>query len=282
MWSNFHSHSNYCDGKGELSEYLAAALANKLISIGFSSHAPVPFPCKWCMKKEDLPSYLEDIDHLRFHHHGIEIYKSLEIDFIPGVVSPVQFRDVLDYTIGSIHFVDKLPDGTPWEIDNTQAVFEQGLDKIFKNNFKDAVCRYYELTREMIYGSAPDIVGHLDKIKMQDPEGKYFSETDSWYRDEVEKTLKLIDAANLIIEVNTRGIYKKKTKETYPSTWILEKIKARNIPITLSSDAHLANDLINQFPETAALLYKLGFRELTVMLDGKWSQLPFNQHGIIR
>jgi histidinol-phosphatase (PHP family) len=282
MWSNFHSHSNYCDGKGELSEYLAAALTNKLVSIGFSSHAPVPFPCKWCMKKEELQSYLEDIDHLRFHHHTIEIYKSLEIDFIPGVVSPVQFRDMLDYTIGSIHFVDKLPDGTPWEIDNTSAVFQHGLEKIFNNNFKDAVSRYYELTREMIYGSAPDIIGHLDKIKMQDPDGKYFSESDSWYRDEVEKTLKLIDAANLIIEVNTRGIYQKKTKETYPSTWILEKIKARNIPVTLSSDAHVSADLINQFPETAALLHKLGFRELSVMLDGKWQQLPFNEHGIIR
>src|SRR4051812_3940064 len=116
MWANFHTHSKYCDGKGELQEYINSARKNGVIALGFSSHAPVPFECKWCMKRSNLDAYLDEIEGLQKENSDLEIYKSLEIDFIPGVISPFQFRDQLDYTIGSIHFVDKLPDGKPWEI----------------------------------------------------------------------------------------------------------------------------------------------------------------------
>jgi histidinol-phosphatase (PHP family) len=280
MWTNYHSHSKYCDGKGELIEYVEVAKVNKVVSMGFSSHAPVPFDCKWCMRQENLQLYLNDIASLKRSVSGIEIYSGLEVDFIPGVVSPLTYRDHIDYTIGSIHFVDKLPDGRPWEIDNTQTVFEEGLEKIFKNNIKDAVVRYFDLTREMIYHSAPDIIGHLDKIKMQNPGDKYFKGTESWYQQQIISLLDLIRNGDMIIEVNTRGIYQKKTTETYPGPWILEQILKRNIPITISSDAHLKDDLLNQFPETAAMLLKIGFKTVSVLRVGKWTQIPLTTNGI--
>src|SRR4051812_37908640 len=99
MWTNYHSHSKYCDGKGELADYIQAARKAKVTSMGFSSHAPVPFDCKWCMKKENLQLYLSEINDLKKSTTDIEIYKSLEIDFVPGIISPYQFKDELDYTI---------------------------------------------------------------------------------------------------------------------------------------------------------------------------------------
>jgi histidinol-phosphatase (PHP family) len=282
MWANYHSHSKYCDGKGELKDYIQAAKRNKVVSLGFSSHAPLPFDCKWSMKEEHLPHYLSEIEDLKGCNPDIEIYKSLEIDFIPGVVSPLHFKNDLDYTLGSIHFVDSFPDGRRWEIDGTHAVFLEGVEKIFKNNFRDAVVRYFELSREMIFHTPFDIFGHLDKIKIQNEDGKLFSETDSWYQEEVIKLLDLIDQANMIVEVNTRGIYQKKSSTTYPSPWILEHMLKKNIPVTISSDAHLPEDLINQFPETAKVLSKIGFKTLSVLRDGKWTQLPFNENGIIQ
>jgi histidinol-phosphatase (PHP family) len=279
MWANYHTHSKYCDGKGELADYIASARKNQVKSLGFSSHAPVPFPCKWCMDKNNLPLYLKEIDDLKNANSDIEIYKSLEIDFIPGIITPHEFRDELDYTIGSIHFVDQFADGTRWEIDNTHTVFKEGLDKIFKNNIKDAVCRYFELTREMLYGTTINILGHLDKIKMQSDNGKLFSEKDTWYQDEIKKTIKLIAQTDTIVEVNTRGLYQKKTTETYPSSWILELVKAQNIPITISSDAHHPDDLINQFTETATMLSKLGFKELSILYQGVWVRTPFGGSG---
>jgi histidinol-phosphatase (PHP family) len=265
-----------------LAEHVASAKERKVFSLGFSSHAPLPFECKWCMQKEKLPHYLEEIESLKKSNQGIELYKSLEVDFIPGIISPNDFDQFLDYTIGSIHFVDELPDKRRWEIDNTHQVFQEGLQQIFKGNLKDAIVRYFELTREMIYNSVPTIIGHLDKIKIQNIDGKFFSETDDWYQQEIKKLLKLIDQADIIIEVNTRGLYQKKSPTTYPSPWILELIHKMNLPITMSSDSHLKEDVINQFPETAKLLYNIGFRNLTIMQAGRWKQLPFNEHGIIQ
>lgn len=180
MWSNFHTHSNYCDGEGELLEYVQQTTPLEMVSLGFSSHAPVNFPCKWCMKPQDLGDYLTAIEKLSASVSAVEIYKSLEIDFIPDVISPDLFKDQLDYTIGSIHFVDQLPNGTPWEIDGQHSLFLEGLEKTFRGDICAVITRYFELTREMIQHSCPTIIGHLDKIKIQNPANKFFTERDYW------------------------------------------------------------------------------------------------------
>jgi histidinol-phosphatase (PHP family) len=281
MWANFHMHSQYCDGAGNLSEYAAAAEEQGMTSIGFSAHAPVPFPCTWCMKKEKLTAYLNEIDSLKRQYPKQQLYKGLEIDYIPGVVSPADFKNVLDYAIGSIHFIDKFPEGKPWEIDGSHAVFLEGLAKIFTNNIRDAVSRYFELTREMIEAGCLDVVGHLDKIKIQNDGGKLFRESDSWYREEITLTLDRIRQAGVIIEVNTRGVYQKKSETSYPSPWILEMIHARGIPVTLSSDAHHPRDITSQFKETAATLLAIGFKKISILKDGSWKPVNLNPEGIV-
>jgi histidinol-phosphatase (PHP family) len=279
MWSNYHSHNLYCDGKSPLAEYIDEARVAGVASMGFSSHAPVSFPCKWCMDKQKLPSYLREIDELKAHVKGLEIYKGLEVDFIPGVISSRDFVTMLDYTIGSIHFVDSYED-TPWEIDNTLEVFKTGLAKIFQNNIRAAISRYYELTRQMITTAPPHIVGHLDKIKMHNLQEALFDESESWYKEEIDKTLQIIRRANVIVEVNTRGLYKKKTTNTYPSPWVLERIYEAHIPITLSSDAHHRSELVREFEPTAAQLRDIGFKKLSVLNNGIWKQVPFNENGL--
>jgi histidinol-phosphatase (PHP family) len=281
MWSNFHSHSRYCDGTGELSEYLTEAVANGVTSLGFSSHAPVPFDCTWCMKKENVKPYLDNIERLKAAQPSLQVYKGMEVDYIPGTVSPSDFRPLLDYTIGSIHFIDRFPDGKPWEIDGAHSVFLSGLESIFGSDIRAAVTRYFELTREMISNAAPDVIGHLDKIKVQNPANKFFDEADQWYRQEVIKTLDALAGREMIVEVNTRGLYQKKSATPYPSPWILEEILRRNIAITLSSDAHHAKDLLNQFEQTATLLVAIGFRKISILRDGSWQPVTLTPDGIV-
>ena len=280
-WFNFHTHSRYCDGKGTPAEVAAKARSLGMKSLGFSSHAPVPFDCKWCMSTDNLDAYLAEIDELKNESHGLDIYKSLEIDFIPGKISPADFRERLDYTIGSIHFVDAFADGRPWEIDGAHIPFLEGLASVFKNDMRAAVTRYLELTREMIRDSSPTIVGHLDKIKIQNQDNKFFQESDHWYQSEIIKTLDLIAATDCIVEINTRGIYQKKSATTYPSPWIIDLMKDRNIPMTISSDAHVKEDLTNQFSETASLLVKSGVETVSVLHRGVWQKFDYNEHGII-
>ena len=270
MWSNLHTHSNYCDGKSTLEEVVASAIAKNMISLGFSSHAPLPFSSAWCMKKENLTNYLLEIDQLKKSNSQLQIYSGLEVDYIPGKISPDDFKSQLDYTVGSVHFVESFSDGQGWEIDGTNVSFEAGYEQIFKKDIRAVISRYFELTREMIFRSCPTIIGHLDKIKIQNKYHSYFDESEKWYRDEVSKVIHAISDSGAIVEVNTRGLYQKKSTTTYPSPWILELILKQNIPITLSSDAHHPDDLINQFPETVEMLLSIGFKEISNLLEGGW------------
>jgi histidinol-phosphatase (PHP family) len=278
MWSNFHTHSDYCDGKGSIESYLDAARRMNVQSIGFSSHAPLPFPSVWCMKATDLPLYLKQIESLKPRFPELEIYSGLEIDYIPERISPADFSSRLDYTIGSIHFVDS-DKGVPWEIDNTLEVFRKGLTNIFQHDIRNAIARYFQLTREMIARTPPDIVGHLDKIKIHNSQEVFFEESEAWYRSEIDRTIEAIRYSQCLVEVNTRGLYKKKSPTTYPSPWILERILDAGIPITMNSDAHHPEDLVRKFEPTLLLLKDIGFRKLSILKNGIWTEVPLNEYG---
>lgn len=280
MWSSYHTHNTYCDGASSISEVVEVAINQRVFSLGISSHAPLPFAPPWSMKSESFTNYIKEIESLQKQTSDIQLYKGLEVDFIPGVRSPNDFASHLDYTIGSVHFVDVFDDGTPWEIDGSHQLFERGLAELFKNDYKQAFSRYFELTREMIRTACPTIIGHMDKMKIQNKAEKYFQESEAWYQSEVEATLKLIKEAGAIVEVNTRGIYQNKSTTTYPSPWILNRIHELNIPITINSDAHHSRDLIQLFSETAHLLNDIGFKKVSVLHHGTWTSFPFNQYGI--
>jgi histidinol-phosphatase (PHP family) len=281
MWTNYHTHCNFCDGTQPISIIASSAHNNGIRSLGFSSHAPLPFDTPWSMKPNRLPDYLSEIEKAKSLFSSLEIYKGLEVDFIPQKRKPSDFKQQLDYSIGSIHFVDEFADGKGWEIDGPHDLFLHGLSEIFNNDLRGVVTRYFELTREMLSVSPPDIVGHLDKIKIQNIGEKFFKESEHWYVTEVEKTLDAIANAGVIVEVNTRGVYQRKCDAVYPSPWILTKVLKRNIPITLSSDAHHSKDLTSYFSEAAEQLLAIGFRKISILSEGSWKPATLTADGII-
>ncbi|MEQ8689202.1 MAG: PHP domain-containing protein, partial [Imperialibacter sp.] len=211
------------------------------------------------------------------------VYSSLEVDFIPGVVSVNSDWIIdadLDYSIGSVHFVDSFEDGTPWEIDGASKVFEKGLQAIFGGDAKGAIQRYFALTRQMIAEAPPTIVGHLDKIKMQNANGLLFSENDRWYQKEIVETLEAVKEKNLMLEINTRGLYKKKASESYPSPWVFRYLKDMSIPIMMNSDSHHTQEMTGFFSETAEQLISAGLTQVMVLLNNDWQEGRLTVDGI--
>ena len=282
-WTNYHNHSQYDDGKDTIENHVTAAIDQGVKSMGFSGHCPVSFENNWCMKKESIEDYLNDIaDAKGKYKNQIQLYKGLEVDFIPGIISPTDSwikALKLDYSIGSIHFAGKYPNGLPGEIDSTHTKFLDGLEHIYHGNIKALVKEYYALTRQMVKESKPDIIGHMDKIKIQNHD--LWDESSGWYQNEVLATLEEIKSANTIIEVNTRGIYKKLTLETYPSPWILNHIHQMNIPIHINSDAHVPKEIINNFAEATELIISLGFKKVKVVHNGNWDFVNIGQNGLV-
>ena len=283
-WTNYHSHCHYCDGKEPPRAHVDSAVRKGMLVFGFSSHSPVPFHTTWSMPLEKATNYIREITQIKqAYAKKIQIYTGLEVDYVPGTMGPNNrlIKNLgLDYTIGSVHFVDRFSDDTPWEIDGQHKVFLYGLSQIFKGNIKLAVSRYFELTRRMLEEDRPDVLGHMDKIKIQNEEGQLFNEDETWYKQEVLRTLKVIAKSKVTVEVNTRGMYKKKTHETYPSRWILEKLHEMSVPIQLNADSHHPDELTSHFETTAAMLKEIGFKYLRVLIDGKWQSVPFSKKGV--
>ena len=283
-WVNFHTHSNFDDGKVLIEEYIKEALKQNVAILGFSSHNPLPFSVDWVIKKEEFTKYCKTVRELaQKYEDEIRILLGLEMDFLSSLNS--FYREdielsLLDYMIGSIHFVNFFEDKSGWAIDGSQEDFEKGLNKIYGGNTKKVVQDYYKIIREMLRYENPDILGHLDLIKINNNEEKYFSEKEPWYRHEVMDTLKAVAKSSSILEVNTGGIARGKIDSLYPSTWILEEAYQMRIPITLSSDAHKPEQITAKFKEAAVLLNSIGYKEIYVPHRKTWAPHPISVEGV--
>lgn len=265
---NYHTHTYYCDGSDRPAEYAGRAVVLGFTQLGFSGHAPVPFSNGFAIPEERLSAYCEEILELGKDFGGsLKIWLGLEIDYIPGITlsfDTFRQRCCLDYVIGSVHLV-KSPMGEGlWFIDGPERkTYDEGLNNLFGGDIRRAVTAYYHQLNEMIETQRPDIVGHPDKIKMHNA-GRYFNEDEEWYRRLVDETLNLIKRTGSIVEVNSRGIYKKRSNDFFPGINILRKIKQLNIPVTLSSDAHRPEELALGLEEARRLVESLGFRPALV------------------
>jgi histidinol-phosphatase (PHP family) len=86
----------------------------------------------------------------------------------------------------------------------------------------------------------------------------------------VDETVELIKTKELIVEINTRGLYKKRCDGLFPDGYALLKVKEMGIPIILSSDAHQHLELNMLFAETVTKLTDLGFKEVMFFDQGSW------------
>jgi len=285
MLFNLHTHTRWSDGSSEPEQYIGEALRQGFSVLGFSDHSPVPFPNSFALKEENLPLYCRAILDLKKKHNNplsaektIEILCGLEIDFIPGLttsIEDIQRNYNFDYTIGSVHLVRNESKEGLWFIDGPDiSIYDAGIQQVFGGNGREAVTDYYRQLQEMISGkSNPDIIGHLDKVKMYN-RGRYFSEHDPWYVNLIDETLDLISESGAVVEVNTRGLYKKRSDTFFPGPEVLKRILALNIPVTVSSDAHKPEELSLQFEEAKSALRNLGFK-VQWMLTAKegWKEI---------
>lgn len=262
---NFHSHSHHCDGKESMKDYVLAAIEKKFKAFGFSSHSPLPFPNEWSLTPEGFKQYISDAKSLiEAHNSDVDLYLGLEIDYIPGHSDNFDsfIKDIpLDYAIGSVHLVRHKETGKLWFTDGPVEGYIQGVNDIFDGDYKEAVKAFYEQTIEMIETQKPDIIGHIDKVKMHNRQ-RWFSTSEKWYIDLVDRALQAAKENNCIIELNTRGVYTKKTDEYFPSVEIIKKCYDSGIPMMVNTDAHHPSQLDYHFNEAHKLLKSVGFKKL--------------------
>ena len=277
---NLHTHSIYSDGKSQPREIVEEAVRQGLTTLGFSEHSPLPFDNNFSVKEADMPCYVAEITQLKEEFKGkIDLYCGLEADYLTGVSEPfavTKERYHLDYLIGGVHLVGQSAnpdeiwfiDGPKWE------VYDEGLQKFFDGDIRRAVRRFYEQSNEMIENEQFDIIAHFDKIKMHNRE-RYFHEDEPWYRKLVLETLDLIREKGLVMEINTRGIYKKRYNGFYPSPWLMEEACKMGVPAVISADAHHFSEISLEFAAAEEALKKAGYRSVVNFKEGQWIEVAF-------
>ena len=282
---NLHTHSVYSDGKSQPREIVEEAVRQGLTTLGFSEHSPLPFDNNFSVKSADMPHYVAEIAQLKEEFKDrIDIYCGLEADYLTGFSEPfavTKEKYHLDYLIGGVHLVIDLAlqqdqasladqiwfiDGPKWE------VYDEGLQKFFDGDIRRAVRRFFEQSNEMIENEPFDIIAHFDKIKMHNRD-RYFHEDESWYRKLALETLDLIREKGLIMEVNTRGIYKKRYNGFYPSPWLMEEACKMGVPAIISADAHHFSEITLEFDSAEEALKKAGYRSVVNFKDGHFIEI---------
>ena len=278
---NLHTHSIYSDGKSQPREIVEEAIRQGLTTLGFSEHSPLPFDNNFSVKSADMPKYVAEIAQLKAEFKGkIDIYCGLEADYLTGVSEPfavTKEKYHLDYLIGGVHLVGQSAnpdeiwfiDGPKWE------VYDEGLQKFFDGDIRRAVRRFFDQSNEMIENEPFDIIAHFDKIKMHNRD-RYFHEDEPWYRKLALETLDLICKKGLVMEINTRGLYKKRYNGFYPSPWLMEEACKMHIPALISADAHHFSEISLEFFAAEEALKKAGYRSVVNFKDGSWVEVGFS------
>lgn len=270
--TNFHSHCVFCDGRASMDAFVQYAIAKGFKAYGISSHAPVPFITRWAMHQEDLADYLQEFYRLKdLYASQIELYLGLELDFLAKEKDAVfeTHKDLaLDYRIGSIHYIDTMPDGSHWNIDCETGHFMRAVQTMFGGDIKLACKAFYLQTCQMIESCQFEILGHMDKISRNAANYPEFNVDAQWYQNMIYDTLALVKEKGIVVEINTKALNSKGL--TYPNIELFAMLKGMQIPVMVNSDAHYPDMVAAGLQDTYEALTAVGIQSVRILKNGIW------------
>ncbi|MCL2154415.1 MAG: histidinol-phosphatase HisJ family protein [Leptospirales bacterium] len=248
---NYHNHTPFCGhATGELDEYIQKAIENHIIEFGFSDHAPISAHLRdgITMSPEQMPQYINSILSKKEEYKDrILIKLGLEIDFpiFDSFDKKYLTDNVIDYIIGSCHFIGE------WGFDDPEEIYkfdEKVIDEVY--------LEYYSAVESVVDSGFCDIIGHFDLIK------KFGHRPATSMNHVVRRIAKKMSKKNITAEVNTSGL-KKPVKEIYPSDEILNIFFEENVPVTLGSDSHSPDDVCLGYSAAIEKLKKTGYKKVS-------------------
>jgi len=274
---NYHTHTRHCDGHGEPKEFAEAAVRKGMPRLGFSGHNVVPFHTDWTMPAERLRDYLASVRDARERYRGrVEIFLGIEADFIPGLTSPIHERIRglgLDFVLGSVHFIGPSDGDHAWTVDGPREELETAIREGFGGEARPLVERYYELLSRMALTAPPDVFAHLDVVKKNNRDGRFFREDEPWYRRAVLGALQAVRSSGKVMEINTGGVLRDTSGAYYPSPWVLGEARRMGIPVMINADAHTPEHIDGMFAEAAEVLRGAGYRSQRQLTSDGWIEV---------
>lgn len=261
MKCNFHTHTNYCDGKDSPEELVKAAIQKGFFALGFSPHSYTEMDKSFAMSASQAQNYRAEIAALKEKYRGkIELYCGIEQDYFSE-----EPTDCYDYVIGSVHYV--LKSGEYIAVDDTAEIVKNAVNRLYCGDFDALAEDYFSLAARVAEKTNADIIGHFDLVSK-------FSEKNGYgesprFLAAAERAVKALIPFGLPFEINTGAMARGSRSVPYPSPEILKIIKKHGGEIMLSSDCHDKNYLDFAFCEAAAIARETGFTRAACIKNGK-------------
>lgn len=233
---------------GHIDRYVEVALSRGVAEIGFTEHLyrcveAGPVLGRWWERDGDarlmaemeawvrsernlsLARYVEVV--LDAKSRGLPVRLGLEVDFVPGTEAAV--LDLLsgipfDYLVGSIHWIGA------WNFmrDTAPAEFaRRGVRRAFE--------QYFALEASLAASGTVDVLAHADVIK------RAGLRPDHGAADLYAPVVAAAARSGTAVEVSSAGL-RHDVAELFPAPDFLERFRAAGVPITLASDAHMAEE----------------------------------------
>lgn len=257
--SSLHNHCTFCDGADSLEAMAKAAFEAGIEDFGISCHSFVDFDRDCCVESED--KYIAAVRNFISHNpYPMNLYLGAEED----ALGEVKRREEYDYLIGSVHY---LKQGEIFPIDESREGLLRCLEEGFGGNAFALLEAYFEnVVKEARRGV--EIIGHFDLIRKF---GGVFDFESARYREIAFAALDECLAKDAIIELNYGGIQRGYLSTPYPDKPILKRIAEKRGRVIVSTDCHAVKGIAFGLKEAPLYLRSFGFREVTVMKNGKFT-----------
>jgi histidinol-phosphatase (PHP family) len=145
--------------------------------------------------------------------------------------------------------------------------FETGIREGFGGDTEAMVNDYWDNEEALISGGGFTVLGHIDLIRKNNAENRFFKETGPYYLRRIEKIAALAGQNKIIAEVNTGGMNRRRIKSPYPSLPLLKLLRENQVPMVINADAHQPQDLDGHYKEACEIMLEAGYTE-TVLFNG--------------
>ena len=245
MTANYHTHTWRCHhAQGTEREYVEAAIESGMTLLGFSDHAPYPYPSAYEATYKMLPSQLEDyvttiLDLKKEYRDDIEIRLGFEAEYYPAMwdgflrlIEPYP----IDYLLLGQHFLEN-------EYDDPEycANYTGSADRLRRYCSQ---CREALETGKFFYFAHPDLIS--------------FTGDDDLYEKEMTKLCRFCREREIPLELNLLGI---SFQKPYPREQFWRIAAEEGNTVIFGSDAHRPEGVFpsDAVQEAERLLESCGF-----------------------
>lgn len=274
--SNFHTHTDFCDGKDRPETIVLQAIEGGMTDLGFSGHAYTPCDLSYAMTRETAEKYRQEIRRLQSEYsHRINILCGLEMDYFSE-----QDTSQFDYTIGSVHYVF-CKNGEYCPVDEAPEITEKAIERAYGGDPYGLVEDYFRQEGDVVRKTGCAFIGHFDLLTKFQERKKLFDESHPRYIAAWQSALDQLIPYGVPFEINTGAISRGYRTSPYPSMDILKEIARRGGKIVFSSDSHEKDTLRYGFAEAVRLAREAGFSTHWVLEKNGMREEPLENLYVI-